>query len=255
MDPTDFWNSFRQKLEQDTLTDADFAAETAPLLHQLLCGEGAAPRRQKFAAAPADIHMTADRISVICRCPDDDYRFDFRAGKLVFIECITLPVRDIVPGCTLPPLPEKESRIRAEKEISRMVWHYLQFKKLAGREKAMEMFRDGAGEVLCARSWVPFYTDRLACIAYAAWTECRINGEDVLIRAFGEERCEILLRGHLWRRVYAETGHLRTMIDYEEYMDLFEYIWTDRAQHAGWKIRFGYTEQDTSLLFERDSEE
>jgi hypothetical protein len=59
-------------------------------------------------------------------------------------------------------------------------------KELLGRDEAIRNFMDGNGEKLCARSWVPYYDERLAYIAYAAWIENRINGEDVTITEFSQ---------------------------------------------------------------------
>ena len=57
----------------------------------------------------------------------------------------------------------------------------------------MAMFYDGDGEYICARSWVPFYSDGLSFIAYFAWYECRINGENVAIQEFCESKCRMVI--------------------------------------------------------------
>lgn len=45
--------------------------------------------------------------------------------------------------------------------------------------------------------------------------------------------------------------HLNPIIEYAEYMELFESIWKDRAENAGWEINFVYKAKDTSLVFNR----
>lgn len=234
---TDIWKEFQEKLKQDALTESDFTVEMGVYLQPLVCGEAAAPRRRKFLEAPYDIYEGADRVSVVLHCADDDYRFDVLPDgtlwKLAFVECITLPVYDlnIFPYTEFAPLDKKELHIR--------------------REKALACVSDGKGEYICARSWVPFYSDGLSYIAYSAWYECRINGENVEIREFQENKCEVVIYNHIWRSMYFTTGHLRAVIAYSEYMELFEYIWKDRAASAGWKISFVYTDESTVLVFNR----
>ena len=70
--------------------------------------------------------------------------------------------------------------------------------------------------MMCTKATgVPFYSDGLSYIAYSAWYESRINGETVV------------------------------------YMELFESVWRDRAENAGWKIDFVYKDEYTTLIFNR----
>ena len=259
MKHTDIWSSFQEKLKFDTLTASDFTAEMGKFLQPLLCGERSAFRRQKFLDSPYDIYEGSEKVSVISHCADDDYRFDFLfdgiAWKLAFIECITLPISDIdaLPYTKFTPLEGKELHIRREKEISRLVYFYLKFKELTGKEKALAMLQDGDGEFICARSWVPYYSDNLSYIAYSAWYESRINGENIVIKKFQEEKCEVTIYDHVWRSMYCTAGHLKSVIEYPEYMELFESIWKNRAKSAGWEIAFDYTDECTSLIFMKSS--
>lgn len=249
------WNEFCDKMRQDRLCDSDFADDMRVLLRSMLCGFGAVQRREKFLSSPYEIYESNAKCCVLLHCPDDDYRFDFSVindeWRLQFIECITLPVHDIavLPYVDFKALPEKEVEIRAEKEVSRLIYFYNQFKKLLGKQKAMEMFYDGAGEVLGARSWVPFFDEPRSYIAYAAWMQNRIYGEHVELLEFDEKCCRLRFRGHLWRKIYQMTGHIANMIDYEEYIDIFESIWKNRASESGWTVRFIYHEEDTELVF------
>lgn len=255
---TDIWAEFQEKLRSDTLTISDFTTEMCAYLQPLLCGEDSTLRRKKFLDSPYDVYE-GDKIFVISHCDDDDYRFDFLlddvSWKLSFTECITLPVSDIndFPYSKFVPLDDKEIHIRREKEISKFVYFYLKFKELVGKTKALTMLYDGKGEYVCARSWVPFYSDNLSYVAYAAWYESRINGENVVIQNFLDDQCELVIYNHIWRNLYFTVGHLRFVIEYSEYMELFEAIWRDRAASAGWKIQFVYTDDYTSLIFNRST--
>lgn len=251
------WNSFRDKMRKDELCDCDFTKEMQQLLSPLLCGSAATQRRNKFISSPFETYKNGSKISILVHCSDDDYRFDFVESetrwKLAFIECISLPVSDIksLPYIDFAELPDKEIAIRKEKDISRTIFMYNKFKEMLGQEEATKIFMDGQGEFICARSWVPFYSDNLSYIAYAAWMENRINGERVIIERFDEEECCLKLCQHTWRKLYVVTGHLQNMIEYNEYMHLFEEIWKDRASASGWMLQFEYLPEDTILRFSR----
>ena len=254
------WKSFCEKLRSDSLTADDFTEEMAPLLTGLLIGPDARERRLRFADAPARFFDTPTRAVVQLSCPDDEYRFDFvrraeaEGGRLAFVECITLPLAEITLPCTVfSPLPDKEGAIRCERDASAMVRQYLRFKSLLGKEEAVRQFLDGDGELLAARSWVPFYSDGLALVAYLAWMENRLNGERTAITRFTETRCELWFYGHLQRRIYALSGHLKQQIDADEYRELIEAVWRDRARAGGWQLECRYEEEDTALVFTQEA--
>ena len=249
------WREFCRKMQQDQLCQEDFTEEMGSFLEALLCGEASEGRRQKFLAVPYEEYQNPESVSILLHCVDDEYRFDFVwekvQWKLAFIECITLPISDVneLPYINFRELPDKEIDIRNEKELSQKVFLYNKLKELVGKEEAVKMFLDGTGEYLCARSWVPFYSGRLSYIAYAAWMEKRIHGERVKIESFTEQECCLRFCQHSWRKLYAMTGHLREIINYEEFLGLFEAIWQDRAKAAGWKLHIAYEKEDTILYF------
>jgi hypothetical protein len=118
-----------------------------------------------------------------------------------------------------------------------------------GVDEALSWFKDGAGEFLCAKSWVPYYKDPKAFIAFSAWIENRINKENISINEFPDSKCQLRFIGHLWFKVYNIASHIKTQISFDEYKMLFEYIWQDRATNAGWDISFQYIGEDTILSF------
>jgi hypothetical protein len=255
MTAQDIWMSFCHKLKNDALGVADCTEEMSSLLLGWLKGPQTLTRRTKFIVAPATYFETATKAIVMLRCPDSDYRFDFikdgAVGRLAFMECITLPVTDIhtFPYDSFTPLPAMENHIRREKEITKTIYYYLKFKELLGKEEAIRVFLDGRGECIGARSWVPFYSDRLAFIVYSAWIENRINGETVVMEALSEDRSVLRFKDNSWLKMYRVTGHLRTQIDYDEYIGLFEAVWRDRAEKSGWSVGFAYEGEDTVLTF------
>lgn len=254
MDIKILMNEFREKLASDTFTENDFAPDMRKFLKSFLTGKSRQHTREKFYNAVGKIFVCEEKYCVVLKCPDDDYRFDFKINtdgkwQICFIECITLPVHDIteIPYSDFKPY-EKESWIRAEHNISNIVYQYTKIKSQSDISHALEWFRDGAGNVLAAESWVPFYNKHKAIIAYNAWYENRINGEQVAIDEFDDDICVIRFTCHLWRRVYDSVTHIKTMITHDEYMGLFESIWRDRAGNAGLQAEFLYGDNYTTII-------
>lgn len=247
-------SEFYEKLKSDSFVENDFVPEMCTFLKSFLTGNSRRYIREKFYNASGQTFMCEEKCCIVLNCPDDDYRFDFKfdtEGKwqICFIECITLPVHDIreLPYSEFESY-EKESWIRAENNISNIVSQYTKIKTQSDISDAQAWFRDEAGNVLAAESWVPFYAKHKAFIAYNAWYENRINGERVSIDEFGDEVCIIRFTEHLWRRVYESASHIKPVIPYDEYMELFEYIWRGRASHAGWNTEFTYGEHYTTTI-------
>ena len=111
------WADFCGKLQNSTLSTDDFTAE-AQGLSFWLTGDRAEHARRKFCSAPAEFFDMEAKASVMLRCEDDNYRFDFipvgDSFKLAFMEGITLPVFNIksLPYSQFTPLPDKENEMR-----------------------------------------------------------------------------------------------------------------------------------------------
>jgi hypothetical protein len=251
----EIWKEFVEKLRINSLKECDFGDDMKYFLFSFLCGKDSHERREKFINSSTDMVDGEYRKSVIVSCPDDKYRFDFAVidnkWKLIFLECITLPLNNIncFPYDLFISLPEKESWIKAERNISRIVYFFCKLRKIINLDEALLWFNDGAGEFLCARSWVPFYNDSKSFILYCGWIENRINGENISIEMCTDEKCIIHFKEHLWFKVYHSSSHLNIQISFEEYKKLFESIWLDRAFHSGWEVEFTYDGNDTILTF------
>ena len=254
----EIWVEFLGKLQNDAFAEDDFRSDMRSFLFLFLAGEPGKSRREKFADSPHKAFDGETKKCVVVNCPDGDYRFDFQKAEgkwqLCFIEGITLPVNNIesTPYDFFTPLPEQEAWIKTEREISKIIHFYCKLKDVFGIDKALSWFKDGAGEFLCAKSWVPFYGDSKAFIAFSAWIENRINGECVSIDEFTDSRCQLRFTRHLWFKVYHTASHIKPQISLEEYGRLFEYIWQDRAHNAGWRLTFRYINEDTVLIFSKD---
>ena len=249
------WNEFLQKLRHDSFAENDFTNDMTQFLSSFLTGTAAQFRREKFINSTAKIFDGEHKKIIILSCPDGEYRFDFivenEKWKLCFIECITLPLENIndFPYTSFTPLPEKESWIYAERNISKMVYFFCKLKNIFGFDEALLWFNDGAGEFLCAKSWVPFYKESKSFILFCGWIENRINGENVSVDIFTDNKCVIRFINHLWFKIYHTASHIKIQLTIDEYRKFFEHIWTDRAVQAGWNIAFDYDGNDTILTF------
>lgn len=249
------WTEFIEKLHLDSLYEDDFTGDTKSFLISFLTGDSRKFRRDMIITANAYFDIGETKYIVIAECDDSEYRFDFIVDegkwRLCFIECITIPIKNVntLPFTDFPAVPEHETWIRAEKNISRTVYLYNRLKESFGSEKAIEWFLDGAGEFLAAKSWIPYFDDKRAFVAYIAWCENRLNGEIASIESFDNSKCVIRLKDHLWFKVYNSASHLKLMITESEYRNLFEHIWIDRAKQSGWNVRFEYTGSDTIIIF------
>lgn len=258
MTAKNIWDEFSIKLLRDIFAETDFHLDMRPFLSSFLSGVQNELRRKKFINSPAKFYDCETKKCVVLHCPDDKYRFDFEENngtwQLCFIEGITLPVDTVapIPYENFTPLSEQEGWIRTEREISKTVYFYCKLKKLYGVDEALSWFNDGAGELLCAKSWVPFYNDSKAFVIFSAWIEECIHGEHISVIAFTDTECKIRFKKHLWFKVYHAASHIKTQLSLDEYTNLFEHVWTDRAHHAGWKIDFTYLNEDTVLLFTKE---
>ena len=86
----------------------------------------------------------------------------------------------------------------------------------------------------------------IVCIA---WTESRLNGEDLTIEVFTVDKCVMVLRNHIWFRFYAAAGRMSSLISYEDYRTLFETVRIQKACANGWNAEFVYHGDDAQIIF------
>lgn len=140
------------------------------------------------------------------------------------------------PTSEFPPLPE-ETLTWQRNEIlwSDLVRIYLAAAAKNGRDFALDLFKDGAGYFVGAKSWVPFVTPARAFILYVCWAESRLYGNLVTLERLTDEEAVVSLQTHFFF-LYKRSSHLRQWLPFEDYRRIFETIWQDRAANAGWKL-------------------
>lgn len=180
-----------------------------------------------------------------------DFLHENEKYKLVDLDGYTLPLKKVeqLPFNNFIPLPEKEPIMRQEYAITRTVDYYARLKNIIGKQEALNWFKDGKGEKTGVAAWMPYFTKRKAFIAYTAWMQSRIYGEDVYITEFSEEHSELLFKNSSWLFLYKVAGHLKNMITYDEYIELFETIWKNRALWNEYNASFLYDSEDIKIIF------
>jgi len=144
----------------------------------------------------------------------------------------------MLPTTSFPDLSEsKKVWVREEIRVSEMVRLYLWLVQEKGRNFALDWFLDGEGYALAAKSWVPFVLARRAYILYLCWEQSNLRGSTVTLLELSDTTARIHIKP-LYLQLYQQTGHLKMQISYDDYRYLFESIWADRSEKAGWHVEF-----------------
>jgi hypothetical protein len=173
-------------------------------------------------------------------------------GKWYFqhLESITIRLDKTGPPpvSTFPDIPETQKAwMRDEILVSEQVRLFAMLAKEKGREFALNWFKDGAGYLISARTWVPFVPVSRAFILYLCWEQANLRGNKVTLERLDDREATVTLEPH-YLKMYSATEHLRREISAEDYRDLFESIWQDRAEKAGWKLQITY--KGTTCVFQ-----
>jgi hypothetical protein len=165
---------------------------------------------------------------------------------------IRLDQTGALPCAQFPDLPEaKKAWIRAEWEVSQNVrwFNFLAAEK--GRPAAFDWFKDGAGYALAARTWVPFVSPQRAFILYLCWEQANLHGSRVVLHQLDDRQARLELEP-LYFKLYAQTGHLSQQISFDDYRQIYDVTWSDRAAAAGWLLEISEDQGGVfSLYFDR----
>ena len=140
--------------------------------------------------------------------------------------------------------------MRAEDVITKKVYLYLKLKEEIGKEEALSWFRNGEGYRLNIDSWMPYFTRRKSFVLFTAWRENRYWGQKMEVRELSETHSVLLFKDHEYLMLYDVTGHLRPSISLEDYKELFEDKWRNRASAVGWNVQFEYDGYDTHMILD-----
>jgi hypothetical protein len=144
------------------------------------------------------------------------------------------------PVSTFPDLAEdKKTWMREENYWSQMIVLFRMMRAAAGPDAAFNMFRDGQGYLVQAKTWVPFLPPARAFILFSCWEQSRLHGNGVTLERLSDDEATVVLES-IYFRLYRQTGHLRRQVPEDDYRRIFETIWRDRATAAGWDVQFVY---------------
>jgi hypothetical protein len=124
---------------------------------------------------------------------------------------------------------------------------YLPTVKEKGKPYALDLLKDGGGYFVGARSWVPFSPPQKAFILYLCWEQANLRGNAVTLVKLEDNEAIVRLNTHFFA-LYFAAAHLKPRISLEDYKQIFETIWQDRANNAGWNVEIEYA-KDLEVTF------
>ncbi len=164
-------------------------------------------------------------------------RWYFHALETIFI---SFDKMDPLPTSKFPDISEEQKAWdREEWRVSEQVSQFNYILREKGRDFALNRFKDGYGYFLAARVRVPFFAPPRAFILYLCWEQANLRGNSVTLGKLTDH--EALIRMTLlFFELYQAASHLKDQISFEDFRLIFETIWQDRAEKAGWKLKIEY---------------
>ena len=141
------------------------------------------------------------------------------------------------PVSQFPDVEESQKNwIREENNTSEQVRLFKYLADQKGKDFAFDWFKDGYGYILQAKTWVPLVRERKAFILYMCWEQANLHGNPTRLEKLTDTAAIVSVEP-TYLKLYDQTGHLRQSISKADYLKLFQSIWQDRAQKAGWDLR------------------
>ncbi|MCK5372404.1 MAG: hypothetical protein KAQ62_27770 [Cyclobacteriaceae bacterium] len=166
---------------------------------------------------------------------------------------IRLDTINSFPTSDFTKLPDETLHwIRAEYNWTLIVRIYNFLKEEKGTDFALDWLNDGIGYYLAAKVWVPFIEPEKAFILYACFDLSVVRGNEISLQKLDDNEAIITWKPN-YLALYEVSGHIRTQISIEEYKRIFEKIWHERANAAGWILEIDYlNDQECKFFFKKD---
>ncbi len=178
----------------------------------------------------------------------EDSRWYFQHVESIFIR---LDQTGPLPASRFPDVTEAQKAwMRDERRATEQIRVYNLLAKEKDRDFALRFFLDGAGYALEARTWVPFVSPSRAFILFLCWEQANLFASPVTLESLDDDSAVVRLQPR-WFKLYRQTGHLRQMISESEFRKIFEAVWHDRAQAAGWTLLLKQDGDDWVFRFKR----
>ena len=158
---------------------------------------------EECAGSP-EVHENLEQIHYLTPLTFDGQRKTFCFSFLIaedqwyfqHMESITLRFDQLapLPTTTFPDISESQKAwIREEVRVSEQVRVFTQLVREKGRTHALAWFRDGAGYVLAAKTWVPSVPLARAFILYLCWEQANLRGNKVTLQVPEERRARVIV--------------------------------------------------------------
>jgi len=154
-----------------------------------------------------------------------------------------------LPTSTFPDISENQKNWAREE----IYWSFfineffLPIVKEKGKGYALDRVKDGAGYFLAARAWVPLLSPHKAFILYLCWEQTNLRGNTATLEKLEDSESVVRLET-IFFALYSHTAQFKPNISLEEYKQVFETIWQDRALNAGWSLDIQYN-KDYEVTF------
>jgi hypothetical protein len=159
-----------------------------------------------------------------------------------------------LPVSTFPDISEPQKAwAREETYWSFIVLNiYLPLSSEKGKEYALNLLKDGGGYFVGAKTWVPFASPNRAFVLYLCWEQANLRGNNVTLLKLTDTQAIVQLETQFFY-LYFNAAHLKPKISIEDYKQIFETIWQDRAKNAGWDLDIKYSsDYKVEFDFNRD---
>ncbi len=155
------------------------------------------------------------------------------------------------PVSVFPDVSEEhKAYMREEMHVNEQVSIFNLLAKEKGKPFAYDWFRDGYGYFVAARAWVPFLPPARAFILYTCWEQANLRGNRVTLEALSDASARIRIEPNYFL-LYQRSAHLPQQIAFDDYRHIFETIWQDRAEKAGWRLNLACKDADCVFEFRR----
>jgi hypothetical protein len=184
----------------------------------------------------------------------EDDKWYFRHLENIIIRLDKIPP---LPTSQFPNLPEDTKAWQREEGYwSEQVRLFNFLAKEKGKDFAFNWFKDGRGYLLAAKTWVPFYPPQKAFILYLCWEQANLIGnkpprDNYVVLEKLEDNQAVVRMKLMYFDLYKVTGHLKQQIFFDDYKKIFETIWQDRADKAGWKLDITYKDDECIFNFKK----
>lgn len=257
--PEEVWAEFRQMLKTGELSE-----ENIRPVHELLEGRWMPflENRKKMAVweeweKPDEIFVVDNKIHYLVKMTENNQlenyclTFIIEDGKWYFNHAESIWIRfdkiEDPPTSEFPDLPESFKHWqREEPRIVGMIYLYNYLIEKESKEFAFNWFKDGTGYLMWVKTHIPFIASKKAFILAICYEQSRLRGSEVLLEKFTDDTAVITLVP-IYLKLYYASGQIKKLISYEDYRILFETVWQDRAEKAGWKLDIQY-ENDKAIL-------